>query len=216
MNMKHKYMPISLSMNGRSCLVVGGGAVAARKVENLLIYDPVITVVAPEVDEKLEYHLKRGRIFLEKREYSSPEASSYSFVICATNDPKLNKRVYEDALGGGTLVNVVDDPQHCDFVVPAVLRRDCLTAAISTDGKAPFVAGHLRLVLETIFPEHWERLMQLAASFREKVRERWADQPSRKSNCYTEFLNSDWKTLLKEKSEDEIEEELSRILELPE
>ncbi|NIW24448.1 MAG: bifunctional precorrin-2 dehydrogenase/sirohydrochlorin ferrochelatase, partial [Gammaproteobacteria bacterium] len=67
-------------------------------------------------------------------------------------DAELNRRVHEDTRGTGALVNVVDDPQHCDFIFPAVLRRDCLTAAISTDGKAPFVSGHLRLVLENIFP----------------------------------------------------------------
>jgi len=213
--MKQAYMPISLSMTGRNCLVVGGGAVAVRKVENLLDYDAVITVIAPEMDKKLEYHAERGRISLEMREYSPPEASSYSLVICATDDPVLNKQVYEDGSAGGALVNVVDDPPHCDFIVPAVLRRDCLTAAISTDGKAPFVAGHLRLVLDTVFPEHWGRLMRLAASFRERVRERWADQPDKKNICYAEFLELDWKTLFKEKNEEEIEEELSRILEMP-
>jgi len=213
--MAHKYMPISVSLADRACLVVGGGLVALRKVEGLLEYDTAITVVAPEVNDKLEYHAKRGRITLEKREYRSPEAAAYGLVIAATDDAALNKRVHEDTRGAGALVNVVDDPRHCDFIFPAVLRRDCLTAAISTDGKAPFVSGHLRLVLDNIFPKHWVRLMKLAASFRKRVRSQWADDAQRRNVCYSEFLEVDWKSMLKEFSDDQIEEELTRMLEMP-
>jgi siroheme synthase-like protein len=212
---KHKYMPISVSLKDRPCLVVGGGLVALRKVESLLEYGTEITVVAPEVHEKLEYHAERQRITLEKRAYRSPESAAYGLVVCATDDADLNRRVYEDAREAGALVNVVDDPPHCDFIFPAVLRRGCLTAAISTDGKAPFVSGHLRLVLENIFPEHWERLMRLAASFRNRVREQWADDPEKKSACYAEFLEADWKRMLKELNNDQIEEELMRMLRMP-
>ncbi|UCG52896.1 MAG: bifunctional precorrin-2 dehydrogenase/sirohydrochlorin ferrochelatase [Candidatus Latescibacterota bacterium] len=212
--MTNKYMPISVSLSDRPCLVVGGGAVALRKVETLLDYDADITVVAPEVHEKLEYHAERKRLSLERREYRSPEAAEYGLVISASDDTALNRQVYEDAKKGDALVNVVDDPPHCDFIFPAVLRRDCLTAAISTDGKAPFVAGHLRMVLENIFPTHWNRLMSLAANFRKRVRARWAGDMEKMNACYAEFLEADWKLLLKEKSDDGIEEELSRMLEL--
>jgi siroheme synthase-like protein len=213
--MSYKYMPISISVKDRACLVVGGGSVALRKVETLMEYDTAITVVAPEVNEKLEYHAGRGRITLEQREYNSPEAAAYGLVVSASDDKALNKKVYEDAHGAGTLVNVVDDPPHCDFVFPAVLRRDCLTTAISTDGKAPFISGHLRLVLENIFPGHWERLMKLAAKYRIMVRARWSDDPEKKNTCYTEFLEADWKSMLKEKNQEELEAELERLLEIP-
>jgi siroheme synthase-like protein len=209
-------MPVSLSLADRTCLVVGGGLVALRKVEVLLEYDTSITVVAPEVHEKLEYHAERGRIALEKRDYRSPEAAAYGLVIAATDDATLNRRVHEDTKGKTALVNVADDPKHCDFIFPAVLRRDCLTAAISTDGKAPFVSGHLRLVLENIFPTHWSRLMKLAASFRKKVQSQWADHPRRKNACYSEFLEADWKSMLKELDDEQIEAELTRMLQIPE
>jgi len=214
--MRHKFMPISVSLKDRRCLVVGGGPVALRKVESLLDYDTTITVVAPEASEKLEYHARRGRIALERREYRSPEAADYGLVISATNDASLNGRVHDDARGAGALVNVVDDPRHSDFIFPAVIRRDCLTAAISTDGKAPFVSGHLRLVLENVFPEHWGRLMRLAAAFRSRVRAEWADDPAKRDACYAEFLEADWKSLLKESSGEQIEDELTRMLKVPE
>jgi siroheme synthase-like protein len=208
-------MPISVSLKDRPCLVVGGGPVALRKLESLLDYDTSITVVAPEVDEKLAYHAERGRITLEKREYRSPEAADYGLVICATDDAALNAQVHGDARQGGALVNVADDPAHCDFIFPAVLRRDCLTAAISTDGKAPFMSGHLRVVLENIFPAHWTRLMGLAASYRKMVRDRWGADTVKKNACFVEFLEADWKQMLKELDDRELQAELERMLEMP-
>jgi siroheme synthase-like protein len=213
--MPYKYMPINVSVLNRPCLVVGGGTVALRKVEALLDYDTEITVIAPEVHEKLAYHAEKGRIALEKREYRSPEAAAFGLVVSASDDAELNRTVYQDASGAGALVNVVDDPPHCDFTFPAVVRRGSLTAAISTDGKAPFLSGHLRLILENIFPEHWSRIMKLAASYRTRVQEKWADDPGKKNACYTEFLEADWKTMLKEMKDEEVEKELERMLNNP-
>jgi precorrin-2 dehydrogenase/sirohydrochlorin ferrochelatase len=112
-------------------------------------------------------------------------------------------------------VNAVDDPPRCEFIVPAVLRRDCLSVAITTEGRAPFMAGHLRLVLDEVFPEHWERLMQLAAEFRTRVRKRWPNDDGKKSLCYARFLEADWRKMMSDLDDDEIEGEMSRIIEAP-
>ena len=210
--MANSYMPITLAVKGRPTLVVGGGAVALRKVDTLLDYDTSITVIAPEAHEKLEYYANGGRITLEKRDYRSPEAAAFGLVIAATDDTTLNRQISADCRGAGVLVNVVDDPAYCDFIFPAVVRRDCLTAAISTDGKAPFIAGHLRIILGNVFPEHWNELMRYAAAFRKQVQERWGDDTEKKQYCYTSFLEADWKTLLKEKNKEAIEQELAVML----
>jgi len=214
--MSYRYMPVGISMGDRRWLVVGGGPIALRKIETLLEYESPVTVVAPEVNEKLDYHADHDKITLEKREYRSPEAKDYDFVICATDDKELNAKVYEDTRGSGALVNVVDDPAHCDIVFPSVLRRDSLTVAVSTDGRAPFVAGHLRLVLGEIFPAHWERMMKHATSYRKMVRERWASDPEKGNACYVEFLEADWKKILKESKDEEVQAELERWLRMPE
>ncbi len=211
--MAYSYMPVSFSMKGRSCLVVGGGRVALRKVETLLDYDTSITVIAPDVDPRLEYHAKRGRIVLEKRRYRSPEASEYGLVISAGDDKELNRQVYEDCRDTAVPVNVVDDPSRCDFIFPAVIRREWMTAAIATDGKAPFMSGHLRIILENIFPEHWNKLMKLAAVFRKKVQARWPGQPDKKNACYARFLEADWKSLLKEKDDEDLAGVLDGLVE---
>ena len=210
--MPNTYMPITLSMKQRSVLVVGGGTVALRKVDTLLDYDTAITVIAPAVDDKLEYYASTGRILLEMRAYSSPEAAAFGLVIAASDDTALNRQISADARAAGVLVNAVDDPAHCDFIFPAVVKRDCLTAAVSTDGKAPFVAGHLRIILGNIFPEHWNQLMRYASAFRKQVQKRWKDNPEKKQLCYASFLEADWKTLLKQKSKDDIEHELEQML----
>jgi uroporphyrin-III C-methyltransferase/precorrin-2 dehydrogenase/sirohydrochlorin ferrochelatase len=205
-------MPVSLSLKDRKCLVVGGGSVALRKVETLLDYDTDITVVAPEVDEKLEFFAKNNRIALEKRPYRSPEAGDYQIVISASDDMDVNRQVSDDARKAGAPVNVADQPALCDFIFPAVLRRDCLTVAVCSDGKAPFMSGHLKLILEGIFPQHWSKLMQLAVKFRKMVLARWSDDFVQKTSCYTRFVEADWKTILKKLTEPEIDSELENML----
>jgi len=202
--MTNKYLPITISVVNRRCLVVGGGAVALRKVETLLEYETKITVIAPKPEPKIEYHAEKGRIELIKREYASPEASGYGLVIAASNDGFVNKEVYNDAVAARVPVNVVDNPGLCDFIFPAVTKRDCLTVAVSTDGQAPFLAGFLREFLDGVFPDRWKQIAGYAGRFRRMVMEEGPKGPEKKSACLQRFLNADWKKLLKEKDDEEI------------
>jgi uroporphyrin-III C-methyltransferase/precorrin-2 dehydrogenase/sirohydrochlorin ferrochelatase len=211
--MANEYMPISISLKERPCLVVGGGQVALRKVEALLNYDCRITVIAPTPEKKIEYYAEKGKLNLEKREYRSGEAKSYGIVISAGDSRDLNRAVRDDCTSAGIPVNVVDDPELCDFVFPAVVRRDLLTVAVSSDGKAPFLSGHLRLVLEEIFPDSWGRIARLAAGFRRKVRDRWRKEHAKRSGCYERFVSVDWKSELKDKTDDELEQMLQHLIE---
>jgi siroheme synthase-like protein len=210
--MANKYLPIGISLKARACLVVGGGNVALRKIETLLEYDSQITVVAPEPLDKIEYYAGKEKLKLERRAYRSPEAQQYGIVISASDDNGVNEAVYEDCKGAGIPVNVVDNPAMCDVIFPAIIKRDCLTVAVSTDGKAPFLSGHLRLILEGVFPERWSKLAKLAARFRAKVQKQFKDQPERKAAALERFLNADWQALLKEKSGPQLEQELEKLL----
>lgn len=210
--MSFEYMPVSLALTEQPCLVVGGGTIALRKVETLLDHGAVVTVIAPEVDDKIAYFGESGKITLHKRPYEKGEAAKFKYVISATDDKELNRQVSDDSRAGGALVNVVDTPSLCDFIFPAVVRRDCLSAAISTDGKAPFMSGHIRQILEEIFPPHWNKLMKQAVKFRKMVQERWPDDVHMKTVCFTQFIEADWKNLLHEKDKAVVEEELERML----
>ncbi|MCD6162483.1 MAG: bifunctional precorrin-2 dehydrogenase/sirohydrochlorin ferrochelatase [candidate division Zixibacteria bacterium] len=211
--MANEFLPITISLKNRPCLVVGGGAVALRKINTLLDYECDITVIAPEPVEKIGYYASKKSLKLEKRKYDSPEASAYGLVISASDDKELNKQVSEDCKNAGVPVNVVDSPKLCDFIFPAVVRRDCITVAVATDGKAPFLAGHLRLILDDIFTQRWNKIAKLAALFRKKVHRQWKGQPGKKVESLNRFLNADWKSILKNKDDQQIEEELNRLLE---
>jgi len=206
-------MPVSVSLAGRKCLVVGGGTIALRKIETLLEYDTEVTVVALEAEPQIGYLAEKGVITLQKREYKSPEAAAFGLVICATDDNAVNEQVAEDARGAGVLVNVVDKPKLCDFIFPSLVRRDCLTIAVCTDGKAPFMSANLRAILENVFPKHWERIMSLAADYRKMVMERWPGDSVRKTECYQRFVSADWTAMLGEMNNADIRDELGKMLE---
>lgn len=210
--MANKYLPISVSLQNRPCLVVGGGTVALRKVDTLLDYECDVTVIATEPHDKLEYYAQKNSIKLEKRAYKSPEAAAFGMVISATDDHGLNEQVYNDCIGAGVLVNVVDNPPLCNFVFPAVVKRDALTVAVSTDGKAPFLSGQLRLILENVFPDHWNKIIKLAATFRKKVQQRWPEDAEQRSKCFGLFIEADWKTMIKEMTDEQIDTELDLML----
>ena len=188
--------------------MVGGGNVALRKIDTLLDYDTSITVIAPEVDEKIRYYVERNKLQLIEREYKSSEAGDYGLVIAASDNSDVNNRVHEDAQQAGVLVNVVDKPALCDFIFPAIIKRNCLTIAVSTDGYAPFLSGYLRLILDDVFPDRWGKIATFAATFRSMVQKEGPKGRENKMQCLDKFLQADWKAMLKEKSDEEITEEM--------
>lgn len=208
-------MPVGISLKNRPVLVVGGGEVALRKVETLIDYSCNITVISPDIVDKLEWFSKNGNIALLKRQYMSPEASAYGFVIAASDDLRLNKLVSDDCRKSGVPINDVDNPDLCDIIFPAVLRRDLLTIAVSTDGQAPFLSGHLKMVLDGIFKSHWSKIAKQAAKFRDKVRRGWGDNRAGKTACYERFLMADWKTILASQNETQIESLLDSLIDPP-
>ncbi|MFH1892161.1 MAG: bifunctional precorrin-2 dehydrogenase/sirohydrochlorin ferrochelatase [Candidatus Zixiibacteriota bacterium] len=210
--MTSKYLPINVSLEDCRVLVVGGGGIALRKIDNLLDYNSDITVVAPEVTDKIDYYATSGRVKLEKRNYSPSEAADYGLVISACDDRAVNEQVFEDCKFAGVLVNVVDNPALCTFIFPAVVKREHLAVSVSTDGKAPFLAGHLRGILDDIFPKHWGKISTYAHTFRKKVQARYKDDAQKRLECFERFLSADWNAIIKMKSPDEIESELNNML----
>jgi siroheme synthase-like protein len=210
--MASTYMPITVSLKDRRILVVGGGNVALRKIEMLLDYDSDITVIAPEIVEKIQYFADKNSLKLEKREYQNPEASQYGLVISAADDRAVNKTVHDDCVAAGVLVNIVDNPKWCTFIVPATVKRDKLTIAVSTDGTAPFFAGFLRTLLEDAFPAYFGKVTKHAEAFRKDVHRRHKGSPEVIARCFDRFLATDWKKVVKEFNDEEIREELKKLL----
>jgi len=151
-----------LKLTGRRCLVVGGGEIGLEKVEGLLACDGRVTVIAPEAEPALAAHAAEGSIAWEQREYGGAEDLEGVFmVIAATNDTDVNIAVYEDAERRAMLVNVVDVPPLCNFILPAIVRTGPLAIAISTAGASPALAKRMKREIHAQFGEPYARLAVL-------------------------------------------------------
>jgi siroheme synthase-like protein len=133
--------PVGLVIAGRACLVVGGGRVAARKVEGLLACGAPVTVIAPEIDASIA---ARTEVRLIRRTYRRGDVRGFRLVIAATGDPEVSAAVFDDGEAEGVWVNAADDPPCCSFTLPAVLRRGPVTVAVATGGHSPALATWLR------------------------------------------------------------------------
>jgi siroheme synthase-like protein len=166
------YFPLFINLKGRFCLVAGGGAVAARKVQALLDFDAILTVVDPAPSENIRSLEQAGRIRVRKRPYGGPaEMAGAALVIAATGDRELNRRIAGDADALGIPVNVGDAPDLCSFYFPALVRRGDLVAGISTSGACPRLATRLRQQLDACWPPGLGEALEELKEARRRLRE---------------------------------------------
>ena len=150
-----------LRLTGRRCVVVGGGEVGLEKVEGLLACDADVTLVAPEAHPELVQLALEGSIRWQQRPYSSADLEGALIVIAATGDTDVNIRVFEDAERRAMLVNVVDVPPLCNFILPAIVRTGPLAIAISTAGASPALAKRMKREIGERFGEPYANLALL-------------------------------------------------------
>jgi len=181
--------PIMLVVRDRSCLVVGGGGVALRKVQGLVEEGARVTVVAPEVVAPLQALAERGLVQLERRRYAPPEAARFALVFAATDEREVNRRVFDDATAANVWVNVADDPELCTYHLAGRVRRGPLQIAVGSAGEAPFVVRRLRQLLERRLGPEWGEWMEAAARFRRAVRGRGLERPEREQR-YERFFRA--------------------------
>jgi len=186
-----------LKLGGKRCLVVGGGAVACRKVESLVECEARVEVIAYELVETLKSMINRGLVSYQPGGYHSSLLSGTTLVVAATNDPAVNHQVAEDCRSRGILVNVVDDPAYCDFYVPSVVQRGDLSISISTNGKSPLLARRLRERLEREFDEAYGHLVDYLGLAREKAQARGLNEEQQRA-VYTKLLDSKLLELLRQ------------------
>ena len=147
-----------LKLTGRRCLVVGGGAIGLEKVEGLLACDADVVLVAPEAGPELEELANEGSIRWERREYRSQDLEGTFMVIACTDDTDVNIGIYDDAERRAMLVNVVDVPPLCNFILPAIVRTGPLAIAISTAGASPALAKRMKREVSELFGEEYAQL----------------------------------------------------------
>ncbi len=184
--------PVNLCLTGRSVLVVGGGRIALRKVQGLLVAQARVHVVAPQVAEAIQT-LGEG-VSWEQRPYRRGEAGQYRLVVTATGDATVDQEVYDDAEAAGVWVNSADDPDRCSFTLPALIRRGPLLVTVSTGGQSPALAAWLRARLESELGPEYEVLLQLLADARAAVQ---AQGRSTEGLAWHRALDSDMLALIR-------------------
>ncbi|MFN2308325.1 MAG: siroheme synthase CysG [Gammaproteobacteria bacterium] len=174
------FLPAFFKLDGQPCLVVGGGSVAARRVNLLRKAGGQVTVVSPELNTELSGRVAAGEIRHHARRFQAEDLSAVRLVIAATDDVGVNTEVSRLAQSQGIPVNVVDNPALCSFIVPSILDRSPVLVAVSTGGASPVLARQLRTRLETLIPAAYGRLASLTEEFRPAVKRRITDPDARR------------------------------------
>jgi precorrin-2 dehydrogenase/sirohydrochlorin ferrochelatase len=170
------YYPAFLNLQGKKTTVVGGGKVAERKILALLKAGADITVVSPEITKRLEREKLKGSIKHIPRQYRKSDVKNTFLVIAATDSEESNKQVSEEA---PCLVNVVDTPSLCNFIVPSVIKRGQLTIAISTSGLSPALSKSIRKELEKLYGPEFAEYVKLLEKIRKMAMSKISDTKKR-------------------------------------
>ena len=168
------YLPLFVDLKNKSCLVVGGGDIAARKAGLLIRAGAIVTIVAPEVSESSKSLIDDGLVNWLGAYFSDDIVMSFSLVIAATDSDEVNRQVYHYAKTHNVLVNVADEPELCDFILPSILDRSPIVVAVSSGGKSPILARQLRARLETLIPKSYGNLASLVGGYRGVVKAKFS------------------------------------------
>jgi siroheme synthase-like protein len=189
------YYPVFLEMKDRRCVVIGGGAVAERRVEGLVAVGANVTVISPTITDRLRNMLTQGAIRHVAREYRAGDRAGYDLVFVATDNSQINAAVSAEVISLRIWLNSADDPDHCDFILPAVIRRGELAIAVSTGGVSPAVTRAIREELDEYFTADYAMFVQIAGEVRKELREK---SLSPTAEAWNQALQGDFRRLIKE------------------
>src|SRR5271169_4677144 len=163
------YIPIFFDVTGRPCIVIGGGEVAARKVESVIEAGARVTVVSPRLSPSLQAAVARGLVSHIARDYAPGDIKGCVLVYAATDDPRLHRELAAEAGALGIPINVVDVAELCSFIAPAVVKQGALQIAISTGGASPAFAARLRRELEDQFGTEYTLTLEVLRAARRRL-----------------------------------------------
>ena len=208
-----QYYPVCLKIEGRKCVVVGAGRVGLRKARVLVKCGAKVLIIGPqELDDATAIH-DVGLIELKEEPYTASDLEGAFVVVAATDDDEFNLRVARDAHAAGALVNIVDDPEDGDFIVPATVRRGGLSLSISTGGSSPMLASKIRRKLEDDFGPEYSALVDLLHRIRPMVLESNLDEVTRR-RLFDYYTNEQFVKLVRDVPTEMMFEEMKSLLEL--
>ncbi|MGD2126221.1 MAG: bifunctional precorrin-2 dehydrogenase/sirohydrochlorin ferrochelatase [Desulfobacteraceae bacterium] len=208
------FYPILVNLQGQKAVVVGGGKVAQRKIETLLEFGALVHVIAKELTPTLRQYVKTGEIEHRGAEFMDSDLNGAFLVIAATDNPELNQRVSQLARGKGLLVNAVDQPADCNFIVPSILRRGDLLISVSTSGKSPALARKIRQRLEKGFGKEYEALLILMGRLRPEILSEGLSQDENR-RIFQKLVDSRLLKAIREKDWDRMAAILCDVLQRP-
>ncbi|MBN2871946.1 MAG: uroporphyrinogen-III C-methyltransferase [Halothiobacillaceae bacterium] len=173
-------LPIFMNLRGKPCLVVGGGAVAARKADLMRAAGARVTVVSPMITGETRRMVDDGRLTWQEAVFDPAMVVGNRLVIAATDEPQVNHSVFDACEARGIPVNVADEPDLCSFILPGIVDRSPVTIALSTGGRSPVLARLMRARLETLIPAGFGRLADLLGRYRQRAKDRILGLETRK------------------------------------
>ena len=185
-----EYYPVMLDVRGRLAIVVGGDRVAAEKAAALSASGAKVSVINPAFCDELLMQAEYKRVTLRRKAYEPGDLEGAFVVVAATNDAQLVEAIWTETQKSGQLVNIVDIPERCSFIMPSILRRGQLTIAVSTEGASPGLAKRIRQNLEEIFPLAYGPYLRLAALARTHLRKNGVSY-ERRDDFFSDFFTSD-------------------------
>ncbi|MFW0884241.1 bifunctional precorrin-2 dehydrogenase/sirohydrochlorin ferrochelatase [Candidatus Acidulodesulfobacterium sp. H_13] len=210
-----KCYPVNLNIYNKKVLVVGGGVIAARKTERLLERGANVTLVAPEITEKINGFIKKSRIKWVQREYKAGDESGAFAVFCAVSSEEKNLKMEESlskrCVRKNILINVADKPELCTFTLPALVSRGEFDIAIFTGGLSPRLSRKIREDLEKIYGEEYTTYVKILGLMRREIKMKKYPQ-SRNQKLFDELVNSDLFELVKDKKFSDISIFISSFL----
>jgi len=205
------YYPIFIDLNNQNVIVVGGGEVAERKIRNFLIYGCKIYISSPHLTPHLKQLVAKKKIHHIPFESLDTYLDDTFMVIAATDDPEVNSQIASQAKKHGLLINTVDQPKDCNFIMPSIVKRGDLQIAISTAGKSPALAKKIRKEMDSTFGPEYDSLIELLGLIRIKLLSQ--DQSSSKNKIiFQKLVDSDLLELIKNENLDGVRIALKSIL----
>lgn len=192
-----RYYPAFLDLAAQRCVVLGGAKFATEKVEGLLEAGATVRVVSAEMSPPLKALAGERRIDAVRRDYRTGDLAGARLVIDASEDREINRLSWQEAEAAGILINVVDCPDQCRFIAPAIVRRDPLLIAISTSGESPFLASEMRARIERWVGREWGPFVSLVGEVRRSLRRRGMPL-AEQAGIYGRLLSSDVRSLLRD------------------
>lgn len=206
-----QYYPIFLDIKNKPCVVIGGGKVAERKVVSLLDAGAEVLVISPEITPALKKLASKKKISHCPKSYEEGDLKGFLLAYSATDNPEVNKNVFQGAKKQGILLNIVDVPDMCNFIVPSVVDRGDLLIAISTSGKSPAMAKRIRKELEKEFGKEYEIFLEIMGIIRKSLLKQGMESDKNK-RIFEKLIDLPLLGLIKEKNKKEIDRLLNDML----